>query len=171
MNHCTPVASGETLVSARGVDHETDRLPRIEAGKVKDWALDGRRGLSWGCVVLRNDTIAVLYNDAPGRVEVEGLVTGLGDRWRRVRRMRRRRCARSTPIQSIRFTPHASPNISLGVEGWPRSTHCRDRLSRTRDTVRVETLDRGKLVGDLPEPVASRLSRAPVAHRDRAAAF
>jgi hypothetical protein len=34
MNHCTPVATGETLVSARVVDHETDRLPRTEAEKV-----------------------------------------------------------------------------------------------------------------------------------------
>lgn len=90
MNHCTPVAIGETLVSARVVNHDTDHLPRIQDGKVKDWALDGPRGLSWGCVVLRNDAVAVLYNDAPGRVEGEGLVTGLGDRWRRVRRMRRR---------------------------------------------------------------------------------
>ncbi len=34
-------------------------------GWIEDWAYDGPRGLSWGCVVLRNATIAALYDHVP----------------------------------------------------------------------------------------------------------
>lgn len=139
-------------MSARVLDHETDRLPRIEAEKVI-----GTHPVGFGQAEVNYPNAYDAAGGLGGQKPPLGGGVGLQ--------------ARSAPIQSIRFTSHASPKISPGVEGWPRSTHCRDRLSCTPDTVRVERLDRGKLVGDLPEPVASRLSRAPVAHRDRAAAF